>query len=107
MPARGERRGARALGAALLGALLAFTDAACRPTTHIEKPLQKCVVYRHNENLPLDAAPFFDVYGEGQLPGTFVEMWLEKPLRFHAPLISVGSDEHLTQFPRCRPGADV
>ena len=36
----------------------------CRRLEPKEKP-PGCVLYRHKEDLPLDAAPFFDLYADG------------------------------------------
>ena len=58
----------------------------CRELEELEKPLKKCVLYRHKEDLPIDAAPFFDLYVEGQEPDTFRNIWLTDALPFRAPL---------------------
>ena len=58
----------------------------CRELEPLEKPLQKCVLYRHKEDLPIDAAPFFDLYVEGQEPDTFRNTELTDALPFRAPL---------------------
>ena len=48
----------------------------CRRLEPKEKPLERCVLYRHKEDLPLDAAPFFDLYADGQEPDSFHNLWL-------------------------------
>ena len=81
----------------LLLASLPPARAKCRRMSRAEQPLQKCVLYRHKEELPLDAAPFFDVYADGQMPDTFAELWLGDRLPFRAPLMEVGyARENLT-----------
>ena len=38
----------------------------CRRLEPKEKSLERCVLYRYKEDLPLDAATFFDLYADGQ-----------------------------------------
>ena len=47
----------------------------CRRLVPKEKP-PGCVLYRHKEDLPLYAAPFFDLYADGQEPDSFHNLWL-------------------------------
>jgi hypothetical protein len=58
----------------------------CRRLEPKEKPLERCVLYRHKEDLPLDAAPFFDLYSDGQAPDSFRNLWLRDELPYRAPL---------------------
>ena len=58
----------------------------CRRLEPKEKPLERCVLYRHKEDLPLDAAPFFDLYADGQEPDSFRNLWLRDELPYRAPL---------------------
>ena len=57
----------------------------CRRLVPKEKP-PGCVLYRHKEDLPLDAAPFFDLYADGQEPDSFRNLWLRDELPYRAPL---------------------
>ena len=78
------RRGRLALALAALA--LPSCWCKCRKMVLAEMPLTKCVLYRHKEELPLDAAPFFDIYVDGQQPDSFAEVQLDKQLPFRAPL---------------------
>lgn len=80
----------------LVALLLPTCQGKCRKVPPNERPLTKCVLYRHKEDLPLDAAPFFDLHAEGQLPDTFVELDLQTKLHFHAPLFEAENIDMLT-----------
>ena len=71
----------------------------CRRLVPKEKP-PGCVLYRHKEDLPLDAAPFFDLYADGQEPDSFHNLWLGTSCRTallsSRPRLGIpGTSEHL------------
>ena len=70
-----------------LAATLAAIPGRCRHLQAKEKPLDRCVLYRHKDDLPVDSAPFFDLYADGQEPDTFRNLWLSDALPFRAPLV--------------------
>ena len=48
--------------------LFAALYSKCRTVPPTERPLDTCILYRHKEDLPLDGAPFFDIYADEQQP---------------------------------------
>ncbi len=55
-----------------------------------------CVMYRHKETPPVDAAPFIEIYKEGQEPDTFAKASLEEMLPFRAQLLETAADRKLS-----------
>lgn len=70
--------------------------AKCRALSRHELPFDSCVIYRHKERLPDDAAPFFDLYADEQQPDTFLKRHLLDKLPFRTPLLETEAFNTLT-----------
>ena len=72
--------------------LFAALYSKCRTVPPTERPLDTCILYRHKEDLPLDGAPFFDIYADEQQPDSFARLWLRDQLPFRAPLLEMPTE---------------
>ena len=72
--------------------LIAALYSKCRTVPPTERPLDTCILYRHKEDLPLDGAPFFDIYADEQQPDSFARLWLRDQLPFRAPLLEMPTE---------------